>query len=73
MEQLVEQSCFRDYQRLGLGTITASSSRCKSGEQFRITAVNRLYSLCRRYASRVLSTDRPASLQLTPSVWERQH
>ncbi|XP_071344585.1 myotubularin-related protein 13 isoform X1 [Trachinotus anak] len=49
MEQLVEQSCFRDYQRLGLGTITASSSRSKSGEQFRVTAVNRLYSLCRSY------------------------
>ncbi|XP_053720705.1 myotubularin-related protein 13 isoform X1 [Synchiropus splendidus] len=49
MEQLVEQSCFRDYQRLGLGTITASSSRSKSGDQFRITAVNRLYSLCRSY------------------------
>uniref|UniRef100_A0A673CTB2 SET binding factor 2 n=1 Tax=Sphaeramia orbicularis TaxID=375764 RepID=A0A673CTB2_9TELE len=49
MEQLVEQSCFRDYQRLGLGTITASSSRSKTGEQFRITAVNRLYSLCRSY------------------------
>ncbi|XP_033967065.1 myotubularin-related protein 13 isoform X4 [Pseudochaenichthys georgianus] len=49
MEQLVEQSCFRDYQRMGLGTITASSSRFKSGEQFRITAVNRLYSLCRSY------------------------
>lgn len=49
MEQLVEQSCFRDYQRLGLGTITASSSRSKSGEQFRVTAVNRLYYLCRRY------------------------
>ncbi|XP_056269616.1 myotubularin-related protein 13 [Pseudoliparis swirei] len=49
MEQLVEQSCFRDYQRLGLGTIPASSSRSKSGEQFRITAVNRLYSVCRSY------------------------
>ncbi|XP_037545485.1 myotubularin-related protein 13 [Nematolebias whitei] len=49
MEQLVEQSCFRDYQRLGLGTITVSSSRSKSGDQFRITAVNRLYSLCRSY------------------------
>uniref|UniRef100_A0A3B4T3C3 SET binding factor 2 n=1 Tax=Seriola dumerili TaxID=41447 RepID=A0A3B4T3C3_SERDU len=49
MEQLVEQSCFRDYQRLGFGTVTASSSRSKSGEQFRITAVNRLYSLCRSY------------------------
>uniref|UniRef100_A0A3Q3KJ03 SET binding factor 2 n=1 Tax=Monopterus albus TaxID=43700 RepID=A0A3Q3KJ03_MONAL len=49
MEQLVEQSCFHDYQRLGLGTITASSSRSKSGEQFRITALNRLYSFCRSY------------------------
>ncbi|KAM6980275.1 myotubularin-related protein 13 [Aplochiton taeniatus] len=49
MEQLVERACFRDYQRLGLGTITASSSRSKSGEQFRITAINRLYSLCRSY------------------------
>ncbi|KAF7212011.1 transcript variant X1 [Nothobranchius furzeri] len=49
MEQLVEQSCFRDYQRMGLGTITVSSSRSKSGDQFRITAVNRLYSLCRSY------------------------
>ncbi|XP_077374547.1 myotubularin-related protein 13 isoform X2 [Festucalex cinctus] len=49
MEQLVEQSCFRDYQRMGLGTIAASSSRSKSGDRFRITAVNRLYSLCRSY------------------------
>ncbi|TTK78895.1 Myotubularin-related protein 13 [Bagarius yarrelli] len=49
MEQLVERACFRDYQRLGLGTITASSSRSKSGEQFRVTAINRLYSLCRSY------------------------
>ncbi|MFT7816707.1 myotubularin-related protein 13 isoform X1 [Arapaima gigas] len=49
MEQLVEQAFFRDYQRLGLGTITASSSRSKAGEQFRVTAVNRLYSLCRSY------------------------
>uniref|UniRef100_A0A673YFQ2 SET binding factor 2 n=1 Tax=Salmo trutta TaxID=8032 RepID=A0A673YFQ2_SALTR len=46
MEQLVERACFRDYQRLGLGTVTASSSRSKTGEQFRVTAVNRLYSLC---------------------------
>uniref|UniRef100_A0A8C1F9N4 SET binding factor 2 n=1 Tax=Cyprinus carpio carpio TaxID=630221 RepID=A0A8C1F9N4_CYPCA len=49
MEQLVERACFRDYQRLGLGTISASSTRSKSGEQFRVTAVNRLYSLCRSY------------------------
>lgn len=63
MEQLVEQSCFRDYQRLGLGTITASSSRSKSGEQFRITAVNRLYSLCRRYARHRLRTEVPFSFR----------
>ncbi|KAG7468531.1 hypothetical protein MATL_G00143640 [Megalops atlanticus] len=49
MEQLVERACFRDYQRLGLGTISASSSRSKSGDKFRITAINRLYSLCRSY------------------------
>ena len=51
MEQLVERACFRDYQRLGLGTITLSASRTKTGEQFRITAANRLYSLCRRYTT----------------------
>ncbi|XP_052456993.1 myotubularin-related protein 13 isoform X1 [Carassius gibelio] len=49
MEQLVEQACFRDYQRLGLGTVSTSFTRSKSGEQFRVTAVNRLYSLCRSY------------------------
>ncbi|XP_035273861.1 myotubularin-related protein 13 isoform X1 [Anguilla anguilla] len=49
MEQLVERACFRDYQRMGLGTISASSSRSKTGDKFRITAVNRMYSLCRSY------------------------
>ncbi|KAJ8406608.1 hypothetical protein AAFF_G00301820 [Aldrovandia affinis] len=39
MEQLVERACFRDYQRMGLGTISASSSRSKSGDKFRITAL----------------------------------
>ncbi|XP_058401952.1 myotubularin-related protein 13 isoform X4 [Diceros bicornis minor] len=48
MEQLVEKACFRDYQRLGLGTISGSSSRSKP-EYFRITACNRMYSLCRSY------------------------
>ncbi|CAM5149851.1 unnamed protein product [Natator depressus] len=48
MEQLVERACFRDYQRLGLGTISSSSSRSKT-EYFRITALNRMYSLCRSY------------------------
>ncbi|XP_059831862.1 myotubularin-related protein 13 isoform X1 [Hypanus sabinus] len=48
MEQLVERACFRDYQRLGLGTIGAGSSRSKT-EHFRITAANRMYLLCRSY------------------------
>ncbi|XP_075044599.1 myotubularin-related protein 13 isoform X2 [Mixophyes fleayi] len=48
MEQLVERACFRDYQRLALGTISNSSSRLKS-EYFRVTAMNRMYSLCRSY------------------------
>ncbi|XP_063293932.1 myotubularin-related protein 13 isoform X2 [Pelobates fuscus] len=48
MEQLVERACFRDYQRLALGTISNSSTRLKS-EHFRITAMNRMYSLCRSY------------------------
>ncbi|XP_075423198.1 myotubularin-related protein 13 isoform X1 [Ascaphus truei] len=47
MEQLVERACFRDYQRLALGTIS-SSSRLKT-EHFRVTALNRMYSLCRSY------------------------
>ncbi|KAM4617608.1 myotubularin-related protein 13 isoform 2-T2 [Discoglossus pictus] len=48
MEQLVERACFRDYQRLALGTISNSSSRLKA-EHFRVTAMNRMYSLCRSY------------------------
>ncbi|XP_030339831.1 myotubularin-related protein 13 [Strigops habroptila] len=48
MEQLVERACFRDYQRLGLGTISSNSSRSKT-EYLRVTALNRMYSLCRSY------------------------
>uniref|UniRef100_A0A8C3CY09 SET binding factor 2 n=1 Tax=Cairina moschata TaxID=8855 RepID=A0A8C3CY09_CAIMO len=48
MEQLVERACFRDYQRLGLGTISSNTSRSKP-EYLRITALNRMYSLCRSY------------------------
>uniref|UniRef100_A0A8C6JKC1 Uncharacterized protein n=1 Tax=Melopsittacus undulatus TaxID=13146 RepID=A0A8C6JKC1_MELUD len=48
MEQLVERACFRDYQRLGLGTISSNSSRSKP-EYLRVTALNRMYSLCRSY------------------------
>uniref|UniRef100_A0A4W3JEZ1 SET binding factor 2 n=1 Tax=Callorhinchus milii TaxID=7868 RepID=A0A4W3JEZ1_CALMI len=64
MEQLVERACFRDYQRLGLGTISASSSRSKT-EHFRITAVNRMYLLCRSYPGLVVipQSVQDASLQ----------
>uniref|UniRef100_A0A8C5U0X9 SET binding factor 2 n=1 Tax=Malurus cyaneus samueli TaxID=2593467 RepID=A0A8C5U0X9_9PASS len=48
MEHLVERACFRDYQRLGLGTISTNTSRSKT-EYLRITALNRMYSLCRSY------------------------
>lgn len=68
MEQLVERACFRDYQRLGLGTITANSSRSKSGEQFRVTAVNRLYSLCRRSDEQI--TRLPLTLWINRNLWD---
>uniref|UniRef100_A0A674F6Q3 SET binding factor 2 n=1 Tax=Salmo trutta TaxID=8032 RepID=A0A674F6Q3_SALTR len=45
MEQLVERACFRDYQRLGLGTVTASSSRSKTGERWRSEQCRRVVSM----------------------------
>lgn len=47
MSSLVERACCRDYQRLGLGTLSSSLSRAKS-EPFRISPVNRMYAICRR-------------------------
>uniref|UniRef100_A0AAY4D323 SET binding factor 2 n=1 Tax=Denticeps clupeoides TaxID=299321 RepID=A0AAY4D323_9TELE len=49
MEQLVESPCFRDYQRLCLGSISSSSTRSRNVDRFHITAVNRMYSVCRSY------------------------
>uniref|UniRef100_A0A8B9G037 SET binding factor 1 n=1 Tax=Amazona collaria TaxID=241587 RepID=A0A8B9G037_9PSIT len=48
MNHLVERACCRDYQRLGLGTLSSSLTRSKS-EPFRISTVNRMYAICRSY------------------------
>ncbi|XP_043569141.1 myotubularin-related protein 5 [Chiloscyllium plagiosum] len=50
MSHMVERACCRDYQRLGLGTLSNSLTRSKN-EPFRITTVNRMYSVCRSYPS----------------------
>lgn len=49
MSHLVERACCRDYQRLGLGTLSNSLTRSKN-EPFRISTVNRMYAICRRWA-----------------------
>ncbi|XP_029104453.1 myotubularin-related protein 5-like isoform X2 [Scleropages formosus] len=48
MSNVVERACCRDYQRLGLGTLSSSLSRSKN-EPFRISTVNRMYTVCRSY------------------------
>uniref|UniRef100_A0A4W5P668 SET binding factor 2 n=1 Tax=Hucho hucho TaxID=62062 RepID=A0A4W5P668_9TELE len=58
MEQLVERACFRDYQRLGLGTVTASSSRSKTGEY-----TQRTYTLRSVFDVNLLVSVQDSSLQ----------
>ncbi|KAI1882525.1 hypothetical protein AGOR_G00251650 [Albula goreensis] len=48
MSNVVERACCRDYQRLGLGTLSNSLTRSKN-EPFRISTVNRMYTMCRSY------------------------
>ncbi|XP_066490713.1 myotubularin-related protein 5 isoform X3 [Tiliqua scincoides] len=48
ISHLVEQACCRDYQRLGLGTLSNSLTRSKN-EPFRISTINRMYAICRSY------------------------
>uniref|UniRef100_A0A671SLQ0 Myotubularin-related protein 5-like n=1 Tax=Sinocyclocheilus anshuiensis TaxID=1608454 RepID=A0A671SLQ0_9TELE len=48
MSNVVERACCRDYQRLGLGTLSNSLTRSKN-EPFRIATVNRMYTVCRSY------------------------
>ncbi|KAM7366847.1 hypothetical protein PAMP_014790 [Pampus punctatissimus] len=43
MSNVVERACCRDYQRLGLGTLSNSLTRSKN-EPFRISTVNRMYT-----------------------------
>lgn len=47
MSNVVERACCRDYQRMGLGTLSNSLTRSKN-EPFRISTVNRMYTICRR-------------------------
>ncbi|XP_016412023.1 myotubularin-related protein 5 isoform X3 [Sinocyclocheilus rhinocerous] len=48
MSNVVERACCRDYKRLGLGTLSNSLTRSKN-EPFRISTVNRMYTVCRSY------------------------
>uniref|UniRef100_A0A4W4GNG2 SET binding factor 1 n=1 Tax=Electrophorus electricus TaxID=8005 RepID=A0A4W4GNG2_ELEEL len=48
MSNVVERACCRDYQRMGLGTLSNSLTRSKN-EPFRISTVNRMYTVCRSY------------------------
>ncbi|RXM97783.1 Myotubularin-related protein 5 [Acipenser ruthenus] len=48
MSNVVERACCKDYQRLGLGTLSNSLTRSKH-EPFRISTVNRMYAVCRSY------------------------
>ncbi|XP_069376154.1 myotubularin-related protein 5 isoform X10 [Paralichthys olivaceus] len=48
MSNVVERACCRDYQRLGLGTLSNSLTR-SNNEPFRISTVNRMYAVCRSY------------------------
>ncbi|KAM6306963.1 LOW QUALITY PROTEIN: myotubularin-related protein 5-like [Podargus strigoides] len=48
INHLVERACCRDYQWLGLGTLSSSLTRSKN-EPFRISTVNRMYAICRSY------------------------
>ncbi|MEE6525475.1 hypothetical protein FKM82_025518, partial [Ascaphus truei] len=45
---VAERACCRDYQRMGLGTLSNSLTRAKS-EPFRISTVNRMYAVCNSY------------------------
>ncbi|XP_009700794.1 PREDICTED: myotubularin-related protein 5, partial [Cariama cristata] len=50
INHLVERACCRDYQRMGLGTLSRSLTRSNltrsKNEPFRISTVNRMYAIC---------------------------
>ncbi|KAM4747939.1 myotubularin-related protein 5 [Rhinophrynus dorsalis] len=45
---VAERACCRDYQRMGLGTLSNSLTRAKN-EPFRLSTVNRMYAVCNSY------------------------
>lgn len=50
LERLTERSYVRDWQRLGLCNSNTSPTNAKLGpDQFRLTTVNSVYMMCRRY------------------------
>ncbi|XP_022243465.1 myotubularin-related protein 13-like [Limulus polyphemus] len=52
LEKITERSYCKDYQRLGLGTVSSSATKNKT-EAFRVTSVNSNYSVCRSYPALV--------------------
>lgn len=55
LERLAERSYVRDWQRLGLCNANSSPTNAKSAtEQFRLTAVNTIYMMCRTYPALLL-------------------
>uniref|UniRef100_UPI00358EB3F8 myotubularin-related protein 5 n=1 Tax=Myxine glutinosa TaxID=7769 RepID=UPI00358EB3F8 len=59
VDHAMERACCRDYQRLGLGTLSSSLTRSKS-ELFRISTLNRMYAICQSYPGLVIV---PQSIQ----------
>uniref|UniRef100_A0A8C4NLF6 SET binding factor 1 n=1 Tax=Eptatretus burgeri TaxID=7764 RepID=A0A8C4NLF6_EPTBU len=53
VDHAMERACCRDYQRLGLGTLSSSLTRSKS-ELFRISTLNRMYAICQSYPGLVI-------------------
>ncbi|KAK7481835.1 hypothetical protein BaRGS_00026861, partial [Batillaria attramentaria] len=48
IERLIERPSYQDYERLGLGSLSAAGQRSRT-EPFRLTTVNSTYSACRSY------------------------
>lgn len=67
MSNVVERACCRDYQRLGLGTLSNSLTRSKN-EPFRISTVNRMYTVCRRWVPELSETKVQSLLNHTVSI-----
>lgn len=49
LERMVERSYVRDWKRLGVCNNTSPLNTKGAPDQFRLTSVNSIYSMCRRY------------------------